>query len=109
MKAVIDYVSQDAKTLDENGRRYLSGVNCIGESAYEEFMATKNLFGKRKGTYFYHYEQSFRPGEITSYDEGPFRRSQIYPCIQDIWNTHRSRCPEESVAEDHASKPEDRR
>ncbi len=69
MRAVISYVSQDAKTVDKNGRRYLSGVNCIGEAAFDEFMATKNLFGKCKGTYFYHYEQSFRPGEITSYDE----------------------------------------
>ncbi|MBQ8862924.1 MAG: relaxase/mobilization nuclease domain-containing protein [Clostridia bacterium] len=69
MRAVIRYVSQDAKTVDKNGRRYLSGVNCMGESAFDEFMATKNLFGKCKGTYFYHYEQSFRPGEIAFYDE----------------------------------------
>ena len=92
MKAVIDYVSQDAKTLDENGRRYLSGVNCIGESAYEEFMATKNLFGKRKGTYFYHYEQSFRPGEITSYDEahriGIELAEKMFPGYEVLVGTH---------------------
>jgi len=92
MKAVIDYVSQDAKTLDQNGRRYLSGVNCIGESAFEEFMATKNLFGKRKGTYFYHYEQSFRPGEITSYDEahriGIELAEKMFPGYEVLVGTH---------------------
>ena len=44
MRAVIRYVSQDAKTLDEDGHRYLSGINCIGAAAYDEFMATKNLY-----------------------------------------------------------------
>lgn len=92
MKAVIDYVSQDAKTLDENGRRYLTGVNCLGEAAYEEFMATKNLFGKRKGTYFYHYEQSFRPGEITSYDEahriGIELAEKMFPGYEVLVGTH---------------------
>lgn len=68
MRAVIRYVSQDAKTLDENGYRYLSGINCIGAAAYDEFMATKNLYGKRSGVYYYHYEQSFAPGEIDDYD-----------------------------------------
>ena len=68
MKAVIRYVSQDAKTLDKNGHRYLSGVNCIGSAAYEEFMATKNLYRKRNGVYYYHYEQSFMPGEIEDYN-----------------------------------------
>ena len=52
MKAVIDYVSQDGKTLGESGVRYLTGINCLGSAAYQEFMATKNLFGKRKGTHF---------------------------------------------------------
>ena len=92
MKAVIDYVSQDAKTLDENGRRYLTGVNCLGEAAYEEFMATKNLFGKKKGVYFYHYEQSFRPGEITSYDEahriGIELAQKMFPGHEVLVGTH---------------------
>ena len=61
LRAVIRYVSQDAKTLDEDGHRYLSGINCIGAAAYDEFMATKNLYGKRSGVYYYHYEQSFAP------------------------------------------------
>ena len=67
--AVIRYVSQEKKTVDENGKRYLSGVNCVGEIAYDEFMATKNLWHKTGGMYFYQYTQSFAPGEIKSYEE----------------------------------------
>ena len=55
--------------MDENGRQYVGGVNCLGQHAHEEFMATKNLYGKACGTYFYQYVQSFLPGEIQSYEE----------------------------------------
>ena len=46
--AVIRYVSQEKKTVDENGKRYLSGVNCVGEIAYDEFMATKSMAQDRR-------------------------------------------------------------
>ena len=57
------------KNVDKNGRQYVGGVNCLGQHAYDEFMATKNLYGKASGIYFYQYVQSFAPGEIKSYDE----------------------------------------
>ena len=69
MRGCIHYCVQEKKTVDENGRQYVGGVNCLGRHAYEEFMATKNLYGKASGTYFYQYVQSFAPGEIRSYDE----------------------------------------
>ena len=69
MRGCIRYCVQEKKTVDENGRQYVSGVNCLGQHAYEEFMATKNLYGKACGTYFYQYVQSFAPGEIQSYEE----------------------------------------
>ncbi len=37
--------NKEAKTVDEDGIRYLSGVNCVGTMVFDEFMATKNLFG----------------------------------------------------------------
>ena len=92
MKAVIHYVSQEAKTLDENGHRYLSGVNCIGSAAYEEFMATKNLYSKRNGVYYYHYEQSFMPGEIEDYDTahriGLRLAEEMFPGFEVLVGTH---------------------
>ena len=69
MRGCISYCVQEKKTVDENGRQYVGGVNCLGQHAHEEFMATKNLYGKACGTYFYQYVQSFLPGEIQSYEE----------------------------------------
>ena len=63
MGRVIRYVSQEKKTIDETGRRYLSGINCTPELAQKSFMATKNLYGKANGTFFYQYVQSFSPKE----------------------------------------------
>lgn len=92
MRAVIRYVSQDAKTLDEDGHRYLSGINCIGAAAYDEFMATKNLYGKRSGVYYYHYEQSFAPGEIEDYDTahkiGLLLAEEMFPGFEVLVGTH---------------------
>lgn len=69
MRGCINYCVQEKKTVDSDGRQYVGGVNCLGRHAYEEFMATKNLYGKACGTYFYQYVQSFAPGEIRSYEE----------------------------------------
>lgn len=63
MGRVIRYVSQEKKTMDETGRRYLSGINCTPELALKSFLATKNLYGKANGTFFYQYVQSFSPQE----------------------------------------------
>ena len=63
MRGVIGYCSQEMKTVDENGRRYLSGVNCTGENALREFLLTKQSYGKTDGINFYQYVQSFSPEE----------------------------------------------
>lgn len=65
MKRVINYVMQDKKTVyeDDNGNRQklVSGQNCVAESAYHEFMATKRRFHKTTGVYYKQYVQSFKP------------------------------------------------
>ncbi len=63
MGRVLRYVSQEKKTVDLDGHKYLSGVNCGAEVVQQSFMATKNLYGKAGGTFFYHYVQSFSPQE----------------------------------------------
>lgn len=64
MKAVIEYCLQQKKVADEDsGRRLVSGVNCNGENAFTEFMATKTAHHKKGGMNFYHYVQSFSPSE----------------------------------------------
>ena len=64
MRAVINYCQQEYKTFDSKSkRRLVSGVNCDGENAFQEFMATKKVYGKDNGIFFYHYAQSFSPSE----------------------------------------------
>ena len=64
MRAVINYCMQEYKTIDSKSkRRLVSGVNCDGANAFQEFMATKKIYGKDNGFFFYHYAQSFSPKE----------------------------------------------
>ena len=64
MRAVINYCQQQYKTFDSSSkRRLVSGVNCDGANAFREFMATKKVYGKDNGIFFYHYAQSFPPTE----------------------------------------------
>ena len=57
--AIISLTGDDSKSK----RRLVSGINCDGENAYREFMATKKVYGKDNGIFFYHYAQSFSPTE----------------------------------------------
>lgn len=64
MKGVIDYCCQDKKVYDEiSNQRLVSGVNCDGENAFAEFLATKKSYKKTDGMNFYQYVQSFSPEE----------------------------------------------
>lgn len=70
MKAVVDYCLQQKKVADEDsGRRLVSGVNCNGENAFTEFMATKTAHHKKGGMNFYHYVQSFSPSESVTAEQ----------------------------------------
>ena len=63
LKGLIDYVMNGDKT-DE--MKYVSGVNCLPETAYEEMTSTKNRFNKGKEKIIgYHLIQSFAEGEVT--------------------------------------------
>ena len=64
MRAVINYCMQEYKTYDSKSKCSLvSGVNCDRANAFREFMATKKVYGKDNGFFFYHYAQSFSPKE----------------------------------------------
>lgn len=64
MRKVLDYVMQDYKIIC-NGKKLVSGQNCIPSSAYSEFMATKNQYSKASGVFFKQYVQSFKPNTAT--------------------------------------------
>ncbi|MEE0945002.1 MAG: relaxase/mobilization nuclease domain-containing protein [Clostridia bacterium] len=64
MRGLINYCLRKEKTFDVNsGRKLITGINCIGENAYAEFMTTKAVYHKETGMNFYHFSQSFSPEE----------------------------------------------
>lgn len=62
LKALLNYCSKNAKT-NHNGRRLVTGINCVAQSAYNEMMNTKLRFKKADGRMYYHLLQSFHPDE----------------------------------------------
>lgn len=59
---ILSYCKRESKTVYE-GKKLVSGVNCLPESVYQEFMNTKLQYGKTDGRMFYHFTQSFSPEE----------------------------------------------
>jgi len=66
---VIDYCLQPHKTQVGENVFCTSGVDCVPTYALDQFMATKQAWGKCGGTYFYHYVQSFAPDEPVTPEE----------------------------------------
>ncbi|MBC5648154.1 relaxase/mobilization nuclease domain-containing protein [Christensenella tenuis] len=63
LETLTAYAENKEKTID--GARFVSGINCVPETAAQAMMATKRRFGKETGRIAYHIIQSFRPGEVT--------------------------------------------
>lgn len=66
LKNVLNYVSKKEKTQNED-KKYVTALNCFAPTAYQEFIATKNLYHKNSGRMYYHLVQSFPKG----YDISP--------------------------------------
>ena len=59
---LLHYCMQDRKTM-YNGRKLVTGVNCVAQSAFHEMMNTKLQYRKTGGRQYYHIMQSFHPDE----------------------------------------------
>ena len=62
LKALLNYCAKNAKTIHD-GRKLVTGVNCVAQSAYNEMMNTKLRYKKADGRMYYHLLQSFHPDE----------------------------------------------
>ena len=91
--SVIAYCTQRYKTeIEDTGVRLISGVNCIAERAFKDFMDTKKQFNKTDGVQFYYAVQSFEENT----DISPILAHQIaiewvekcYPDYQALVCTH---------------------
>ena len=59
---VIDYVGAEYKTEKQY---YVTGINCLKETAFKEMTMTKEQFGKENGIQGFHLIQSFKEGKVT--------------------------------------------
>lgn len=59
---VMNYATNERKT---EMQYYVSGINCIPETARQQMIMTKRQFGKEGGIVAFHAYQSFKPGEVT--------------------------------------------
>lgn len=62
MGRVLKYVMREDKTLHQ-GEHLITGQDCCPETAFLEFMTTKQIHKKADGMFFYHFVQSFHPEE----------------------------------------------
>ncbi len=53
MKAVLNYVTKAKKTQAED-KRFVTAINCTVGTAYDEFIATKDMHHKNNGRMYYH-------------------------------------------------------
>lgn len=88
---ILSYCKCDSKTIHE-GKKLVSGVNCLPESAYREFMNTKLQYGKTEGRMFYHFTQSFHPDEKltpeTAHEIALKFAQQMFPDFEVLVATH---------------------
>lgn len=88
---ILSYCKRDSKTIHE-GKKLVSGVNCLPESAYREFMNTKLQYGKTEGRMFYHFTQSFHPDEKltpeTAHEIALKFAQQMFPDFEVLVATH---------------------
>lgn len=60
---VIDYVSNKDKT---DNKKYVSGINCLPETAFKEMSIVKKQYNKTGGILGFHAYQSFKGCEVTT-------------------------------------------
>lgn len=59
MNNIFPYIMKEEKTE----QKLISGINCMPETAMEEFINVKKQFGKTDGRQYYHVVQSFSPDD----------------------------------------------
>lgn len=62
LASTLDYCMNEEKTVVD-GKKFVTGLNCVPESSYTDMMCTKNEYGKTDGRMYYHLDQSFSPDE----------------------------------------------
>ena len=86
---VVEYAADEVKT---ERRSYVSCLNCREDTAAEQFVETKQLWGKMGGRVCYHGYQSFKAGEVnaeTAHEIGVKLASELWgDCFEVVVATH---------------------
>lgn len=64
LSGILDYVTNREKTVE----RLISGVNCVAQTAQDEFEAVKKQFRKTDGRSYYHIVQAFASDDPLDFD-----------------------------------------
>lgn len=67
IEKAIAYAADGKKTAYD--KRYISGLNCMPETAIEEMLSTKRQYNKVGGVIYFHAKQSFHPDEKVTAEE----------------------------------------
>ena len=64
LKDILDYVTNREKTTDA----LITGVNCVAQTALDEFETVKKQFRKTDGRGYYHIVQAFSPDDPLDFE-----------------------------------------
>ena len=90
LHGVLSYCCREAKTNHE-GQRLITGVNCVPQTALQEFMNTKRLHKQNSGRMFYHMVQSFPKDETITPEtvhEIALKLAEAIPGFEIVVATH---------------------
>lgn len=90
MLGCMQYCARPEKTMHE-GIQLVTGVNCVAQTAFREFMNTKRLYNKPNGRMYYHIVQSFHPEEKVTpktAHEIALKLAQAFPGHEVLVSTH---------------------
>ena len=92
---LLHYCMQDKKTIC-NGRKLVTGINCVAQSAFNEMVNTKLQYRKSGGRQYYHIMQSFHPDEPitpeTAHEIALRFAEENFPGYEVLVATHVDRC-----------------
>ena len=91
LSGILDYVTNREKTVE----RLISGVNCMAQTAQDEFEAVKKQFRKTDGRSYYHIVQAFAPDDPLDFDtahEIGLKFAKYFKGYQCVVVTHMLQC-----------------
>jgi hypothetical protein len=90
LKKLAQYITSDEKTEEI----LISGKDCMPQSAYDEMITTKQMFGKSSGRQYIHLVQSFDIKDQVSYQKAHEigrERAELFEGFQVLLSTHKDR------------------